>query len=264
MINGIRPVALLIAIAIAAAFANPSKAQIVNTLRGFDDEDPGWSGELTASIASAEGNTRYFEFTLDGRIQFQTERHRVRVLGLNTRRTALDVEIAEARVGHVRHNFRIWHRVASIAFIQGQYNPFIRIQSRFLVGGGARVEVFRGNIWRSAVGAAYMYEKEELTVSLEQGADTQPNQAAGRHRLSFFLTFYRVKKEGFEIDLWGFYQPLVEDFEDARATGAASARTNIIGELYFFFNYMVNYDSMPPPGVEDLDYTIRSGLGWKF
>lgn len=262
--HGTKVTAFLIDIALVAAFVGSAEAQIINTLRGFDDEDPGWSGELVGSIASAKGNTRYFEFSLDGRIQFQTERHRLRVLGLIMRRTALGVEIAEARMGHVRHNYRLWSRLTTIAYIQSQYNPFIRIQSRVLIGGGGRVDVFRGNLWRTAVGVTYMYEEEVLTAAQGQHAGVQSSQAATKHRLSCFLTFYRVEKEGFDIDLWGFYQPAIEDFDDARASGAASIRVNVVGELYLFFNYMINFDSNPPPGVEDLDYMLRSGLGWKF
>jgi hypothetical protein len=262
--QSITPKAILVTVVVASVFAGPAEAQIINSLRGFEEEDPGWSGELVGSIASARGNTRYFELSLEGRIQFQTERHRLRVLGLNMRRTALGVEIAEARMGHIRHNYRIWSRLSSIAYVQGQYNPFIRIQSRVLIGGGGRVDVFRGNLWRSAVGVTYMYEEEELTAAQGQRAAAQTSRAAEKHRLSCFLTFYRVEKGGFDIDIWGFYQPLIADFGDARASGAASLRANVVGELYLFFNYMINYDSNPPPDVKDLDYILRSGLGWKF
>lgn len=251
-------------LALSSIFTATVDAQIVNTLRGFEDEEPGWSGGVAGGVAYADGNTEYFEIEVDGRIQLQTDRHRARAIGIYMRRTALDVDIAEARLGHLRHNYRLWSRLSTVAFVQGQYNPFIRIQSRILLGGGVRLDVFRGNLWKSAVGLTVMSETEELT-------DTQPvtsvpsnGQRETRYRLNCFFTLYRAEKEGLDIDIWGFYQPVVDDMADARVSAAASLQVDIVGGLYFFTNYIVRYDENPPEGVEQRDHLLRSGLGWSF
>jgi len=71
-------------------------------------------------------------------------------------------------------------------------------------------------------------------------------------------------KEGVGIDVWSFYQPLTDDFSDARGSGAARVRIDVAGGLYSLVSYMVTHDSNPPQGVEKLDQTLRSGLGWNF
>ena len=70
--------------------------------------------------------------------------------------------------------------------------------------------------------------------------------------------------KGVDIDLWAFYQPVVGDYRDARASGAASMRVNIVGELYMLASYVVKHNSHPPVGVKKFDYHARSGLGWSF
>jgi len=255
---------VLMSIASAAILVGSAEAQIVNTLRGFDEEDRGWSGGIAGGVAYAEGNTEYFEFEIDGRVQFQTDRNRFRAIGINMRRTALGVEIAEARVGHLRHNFKLWSRLSTVAFVQGQYNPFLRIESRVLIGGGGRFEIFRGNLWRSAIGATVMHETEELTSQVGDDFLPQSEMPTTRYRFNYFLTLYRVEKEGFDIDIWGFYQPLVDDLNDARTSAAASIRVDIVGGLFLFSSYVVKHDDSPPAGVKKLDYLLSSGLGWSF
>jgi hypothetical protein len=255
---------IVVGTVLASLIAVGAEAQIINTLRGFDNEARGWSGGIAGGVAFADGNTEYFEFELDGRVQFQTDRHRLRAIGINMRRTALGVEVAEARLGHLRHNYRLWSRISTVAFVQGQYNPFLRIQSRVLVGGGFRLDFFRGNMWNAGLGVTAMRETEELTYPVTARSETPTPGPTTRYRYNLFLTLYRVEKEGFEVDIWGFYQPLVDDFTDARASAAASFSVDLVGGLYFFSSYVVKHDDSPPPGVRERDTMLRSGLGWKF
>jgi hypothetical protein len=238
--------------------ASPAKAQIVNALRGFDDQAMGWSGGVESTVAFAEGNTEYFEIELAGTIQHRSDRNRWRVLGRIMRRTAGPVEIAEDRLGHLRHNYRLLPWLATIAFLQGQHNPFRRIESRILIGGGFRFDVIRAVSWNAAFGATYMYEKEELTgITLGQSEYT-------KNRLSFFMSVFSAETELVQLDLTAFYQPVIADFSDARASALASMRIDITGGLYFLTRAGLQYDSRPPLGVEPTDVALRSGLGFAF
>ena len=44
-------------------------AQIVNALRGFQEQELSWSGGVEGTIAAAEGNTDYFEYELSAAAQ---------------------------------------------------------------------------------------------------------------------------------------------------------------------------------------------------
>jgi hypothetical protein len=238
--------------------ATPAPAQIINTLRGFDDQEMGWSGRAESTVAFAEGNNEYFEFELSGVVQHMSERHRWRLLGRLMRRTAGPVEVAQTRLGHLRHNYRLLPWLATVAFAQGQYDPFRRIESRVLLGAGLRFDVIRSLTWSAAFGATYMYEDEELTGVDTESTDTQ------KHRLSLFLSVFSASTQNIQLDLSGFYQPVITDWSDARALGLAALRIDIVGELYFLTRSGLQFNSRPPPGVERTDVTLRSGLGIGF
>ena len=157
---------MLLAFALPPALAGVGEAQIVNTLRGFDDKERGWSGGVEATISVAAGNTEYFETQIAAAVQHQSDTHRWRLLARNMRLTASGKTQAENRLGHLRHNYRFSRRLASVAFLQGQHNPFQRIETRVLVGGGARFDLVRREKVNMALGATFMREDEELTGSI--------------------------------------------------------------------------------------------------
>lgn len=234
----------------------PAGAQIINTLRGFDDDEAGWSGGVVATVAVASGNTEYTEFDGQATIQYRFTRQRIGWLGRYMKRTASGSDVAESRLGHLRHNYRILPWLASILFLQGQYDPFRHLETRLLAGGGARFDVLRREKWAGAVGATYMFEREELTDDDTGFVDD--------HRFSFFVSAYSDKEETVQLDVSAFYQPLIEDFSDARAFVAASIRVDVTGGLYFLTAYNLTHDANPPAGVKQTDQSVRSGLGFEF
>lgn len=243
---------LLAAAGLCLTAPAPAGAQILNTLRGFQANEIGWSGQVEGTAAVAAGNTEYLELELGAGVQFQTDRHRWRLLGKAMRRTASGTETAESRTAHLRHNYRLRPWLATVAFVQGQHDPFRRIQTRILLGGGLRFDLLRGAAWQGAVGATVMREDERLT-----GTTRFDTTARG----SFFLSVLRKGKEGLDVDVTGFFQPALDDFGDLRALLSASLGADLVGNLYFRFRYGLEVDTDPAPGVKETDHLIRSGLG---
>ncbi|MCL7972059.1 MAG: DUF481 domain-containing protein, partial [marine benthic group bacterium] len=226
------------------------------TLRGWDEDEPGWSGEIAAAIAIAQGNTEYFEFDLSAAAQFQADRHRVRGLGDFTRRTASGVEISEATLLHLRHNYRLTDVVHSLAFLQAQRNPFQRIDSRFLLGLGARFDLVRGETFGTSVGASYMRERETLT--------DDDSGAATRDRGNFFASLLGRPTDQLRVDAHAFYQPVLTDWSDARLSAGSNLDVLLVGELTLVIGFRLAYNSQPAPGVEETDFWLRTGLRFRF
>ena len=236
--------------------ATSADAQIINTLRGWQEDEPGWSGELAAAIAIAQGNTEYFEFDLSAAAQYWQDRHRVRGLASSARRTASDVEVAEASLLHLRYNYRLTPVVHSLVFLQAQRNPFQRIESRYLLGLGARFDVVRAESWEAAIGAAYMRELEDLT--------DDDSGAVGRNRGNFFVTMLgRVTKQVL-VDAYGFYQPVLNDFSNTRISVGSNLDVALVGQLALVVGFRLAYNSQPAAGVEKNDMWLRTGLRFKF
>ncbi len=237
-------------------FTVPAGAQIINTLRGFDEEKQGWSGGFEGTIAISEGNSEYHEIQLAASIQHQSLRNRWRLLGRSMWLKASGRKAAENQLAHLRHNYIVLPWLASVVFIQGQHDPFRRVETRILFGAGARIDVLKKDRWNVALGLTAMREDEKLTE--------KDDRFVTNYRLSGFLTVFRDAKKGIDMDVTAFYQPMVDDLTDARALAAASFRTDIVGNLYFLLSYSFEYDARPPLGVERYDQMMRSGLGYNF
>lgn len=240
-----------------AATAVPLRAQIVNTLRGWSDPEPGWSGEVEGRFALSEGNAEYLELSAAASVQLVAGRHRIRALASETLRRAAGEEIAEDFLVHLRHNLRLTAALSTLLFVQNQYNPFRRLERRTLVGAGGRWDVVRVDSWNAALGAAYMYESEVLTEDPEGVVDTD-------HRFSFFASLVGRVTQAVRADIAAFHQPLVGDFSDSRAFASARVRTDLVGELDLIVAFTLYHDAEPAEGVEPTDLTLSSGLVLSF
>lgn len=248
--------AALIAIALFAD-ARPAHGQIVNTLRGWEEPEPGWSGDLEGRFAFASGNSEYLELSAGGAAQVLAGRHRLRLLASETLRRAEGEEIAEDFLVHLRHNFELVSRLHTLLFIQNQFNPFRRLERRTLFGVGGRWDFVRADALDAALGAAYMLELEELTDDPSGGTQTE-------HRASYFLSVIGRVTGALRVDVSAFYQPLLADFGDSRAFASASARADVAGGLDLLFALHLLHDSNPPEGVEKTDVTLSSGIVLEF
>lgn len=246
-------------LALACVFmtiAGASNAQIINTLRGFEDHDQGWSGSIAGAVALADGNDNYFELEGAAALQYQGQHNRWRLILSGSRRQANNEKVSDNRIAHLRHNYRLLDHIASIAFVQTQYNPFRRIERRTLVGLGARFDAWRGERLNASVGATVMYEEEQLTDN-DAGFDTG-------YRYSMFVSVFGDRGDELKLDVLGFYQPVTNDLTDYRALTIGNLRVALIGSLDVLLNYRFEHDSKPAPGVKNDDHTLRSGLELSF
>lgn len=244
----------------------PASAQIVNTLRGFQAGELLWSGGLEGSVESAGGNEDYLQFQFDAAVQYATERNRWRLLGsASQRRTDGDVD-AEEQLGHLRHNYRFTDRLASIAFTQWAHSPFRRLETRMLFGVGGRVDFVQKENVEAAVGAAYMYEREDVAqLPADAPAGTVDDSGVERNdRLSLFTSIVTGSVQRVQSDVVAFWQPLASDLGDWRLFVTANLRVKVAGGLYFLFRYHLMEDSDPPATVLKRDWKIRSGVGFEF
>jgi hypothetical protein len=121
---------------------------------------------------------------------------------------------------------------------------------RELLGGGLRLDVARGADGVLGAGVSAMYEHELRTD--ESRSETW--------RLSTFLDFRRELKDYLQLLLVGWYQPNTRDFADFRASLVADLEIDLAGPLGLVVWGSWERDSRPPSGVEETDWTLRTGL----
>ncbi len=245
--------AILLLLASGVRVTGPAEAQIVNTLRGWADPEPGWSGDIEARFALAAGNSEYLELSAGGALQVVAGPHRVRVLASETLRRANGEKVAEDFLVHARHNYALSAAFKTLVFAQHQVNPFRRLERRTLFGIGGRWDFVRAAAWDASIGAAYMLELERLTDDPFGGTETD-------HRASCFLSIIGQATGTLRVDVSAFFQPLLADYTDSRAYASASARVDVVGGLDFLLRLGLLHDSDPPVGVQPTDFTLSSGL----
>ena len=243
---------VLIVLVIPAAGA---RAAIVNSLRGFDRDEPGWSGSVDGSYGASGGNTDQSIFMGSARLQWKGASHIGRLIGTGKRTTTNGTETARSTLAHLRHNYLLSDRWATVAFLQLQENPFQRLDTRFLAGLGGRWQALKGESTLIYLGATYMFEKEKIQD--EEGFDNA-------QRLSSFASLELELRQGVYVDFLAFYQPRLDDFADWRAYGEIRLEVELIGSLSLFTGYNLQYDSQPPAGVEETDWNTRTGFLVKF
>ena len=247
--------ALLTAAGLLAGPVCGARAAIVNSLRGFAEEEPGWSGALAGSYGARGGNTEESTFEGSGRLQWRNEPAIWRLIAAGNRTTRGGAETARSSLAHLRHNYLLNQRWATLAFLQFQKNPFQKLESRFLLGLGGRWRAVKGKSAVLDLGAAHMFEQEKI-----QGG----GGFAKAQRLSSFLSLQLTVREGVVIDCLVFYQPRWNDFGDWRIHGETKLEVALSDALSLFTGYNLDHNSRPPTGVDKTDWETRTGFAVKF
>jgi len=236
------------------AAASPAAGQIVNTLSGFDPDERGFGGSVSLGIDAEGGNTDVFEANVESSVRHVTDAQTLRaMLGYDFERADGDDQSDDTFV-HLRHNYRLVDRTHSLAFVQWQRNPFQRLETRVLVGAGARLDLLRADAGHLTFGAAHMGEFE--TVEDEEATTAQ--------RLSAYLDASWSFGNGVEIAANTFYQPRWSDFGDARAIASVGLESSLGRGFALAITGKLTYDADPPDDVETTDWKTSTGLNYRF
>jgi hypothetical protein len=243
-------------LALVLALGAPAQAgTILNTLVPPGDDPPGWSGRFDGLLTASGGNTRKVIADAGGRWQWRGAVSRLR-LQVSAGYEESDQSVtARNLVAHLRHNRDLGRRWATVAFGQAQSNPFQRLRSRLLLGAGVRCDLVRspqGN--HVYLGATPMLEAERIED--QEGHVT-------RGRLSTFLLVTQAISPDARISASGFWQPLLGDLADVRATGNIGLLVDLTGGLDLQVGTALEYNSRPPANVADTDWRTYVGFGVK-
>lgn len=228
---------------------------ILNTLQGYQDRQSGWTGGLDGVFSGSGGNTERILLEAGGRVQWLDPTDRLRLQVSGGYEESAGQETARHVVAHLRHNHRLNRPLASILFAQIQHNPFQRLRSRWLLGGGLRYDLRDDERGLAAVGVTPMLEIERLQ---DQGGHL------ARGRLSVFLHLARKLSETVRVDGVVFWQPLLSEFAASRTVGNLSLTTAVSGRVDLKLGAALEDNARPPAGVERTDWRTYLGFGVDF
>lgn len=244
---------------IVALVVNYSHAQQVVHIENsrLSAENEGFSGNLNLSAAFLQNVNDIFRSNNRAHLQYTKKK----ATWLSLSQYNLTVFNGNAIVNdgfqHFRYSYQKTETFQYETFAQYQFNTIIKIDHRYLVGGGTRFRLYNAGDEKSKLflGTSIMGEYEEET---DFGII---NRAL---RGSFYLSLGIPIKKRVVIDFMGYYQPDLLNWKDYRISAEASVDIYITEKLQFRFINSLLFDTRPPDGIRTTFYNFTNGLNFKF
>lgn len=250
-----------LSIAFIMLCGNSINAQIVAVKSSDVNEDStGWHLTFNVDFYTTKNTNTIYASNAGSYIQYKSGKHRF--ISMNE----YDVILNNGREGasgenrayqHLRYNFLWKKKVAWEAFSQIQFDGILRIKRRLLLGAGPRFNLLKKEQSDVHLGVAYMYEYEQELDTTVFHRD---------HRISSFLSVDKIFDNGHSISTIGYYQPVINNFDDYRISWGFRLALKIATNLSFNFNIHLNYDAQPviDNNIPSLTYSIRNGISISF
>jgi hypothetical protein len=169
-----------------------------------------------------------------------------------------DVPFRERVFEHLRYRRAFDERWGFEAFVQHEYDRWRRLNLRALVGGGPRLEVPISKDTHAAIGAAYMWQGEELLKP--QAGDVQGFYV--EHRLSAYITGGTKLNEHVTVAGTAYLQPNLGAINDVRGLIDGGLTVALTKKLGLKVTYVIALDSRPPETVRGYDLTGKIGFAY--
>lgn len=253
-----RRAAALLASLLASLLAPPPRAAAqvnVERLRGMSPA-PGWSGGLNAALSLKRGNAEFLEVTGTLWSRYHWDVHSL----LAHTRGGFAEQGGERFVGnafgHVRWTAMWIARVGSELFGQVEYDEFLRVQRRLLMGVGPRFVLVEGEPVALAVGTAYMLEYERLDIP---ASDPHPQRTLYQ-RSSTYASVRVAVNDVLSLVNTAYVQPRFVRPADTRVLQELELVFSVAAHLKFTATARLRLDTDPPSEVEKLDLELKNGL----
>ena len=220
------------------------------------DPRSGASASLGASAAWKYGNVSLLQ--LDGKAAglYYAEPHSILLSTLGTFGQQSGERFASAAFAHLRWTAMWWSRIGSEVFAQLQYDEFLRLKLRELVGAGPRFVLVDTDSLRLAVGTGYMLEYEQLDIAQD---DPHPRTTLA-HRSTSYVTLAAEVTDRLQFGQTVYAQPRFDRPSDIRVLAEFELKVALNGTFALTTAFALRFDSDPPSEVDKLDLGLKNGL----
>ncbi len=209
------------------------------------------------------GNSDYLSIDGTARLDYNGKVNNAFVIGNFDYKETNFEKIVHKGFVHLRGVHPFNERLSGEGFLQQEFNEFILLEDRKLVGTGLRLKVMDFNSnkdtvsgLRSHLGLGLMYEREIYKVGEIEKMIIKKEPV----RLTSYLTFDWTVSD--RINFWavGYYQPNINKFSDFRALIDSGLEISLIRKLYLSVDFSYRFNNEPVGDVKKYDLAIKNGL----
>ena len=234
-----------------------ARAQVVNIENSRIQSDTvGWAGSAGMGVSVAKNKTQVVTVDMEAHLQYKTQKDLWLVLADYGLLKGGGEKFVSNSFGHVRYNRKINEYLRWEAFTQLQSNYITQIKWRFLIGTGPRFKLLSTKKFKLYAASLLMYEHEK--------EDVKPVIIHRDLRNSSYVSFTILPNDNIELVSTIFYQPLLNNWSDARLFNQAALRVKASKHfgMYIKWNYL--FDSMPAGLAPETTYSFISGFNFLF
>lgn len=234
----------------------------VNTeeLRKFDTTK-GIHHKVDFGFGLSKGNTELMRIKGSYRIDYLFDDWNIFYIMNYAYQESNENKIQNKGFAHLRAVKEMKSWLKSEAFIQKEFNEFILIKDRNLVGSGLRVKPFSyhksdTNYIRFFLGSGIMYEYEYLNID--------SNQISNFIRSTSYVTLDWKLNNIVHLISITYLQFVLDNFKDHRLLNETSLNFKISDNLKFYFQINYRKDNQPPSIIDFYDLEINNGITIEF
>lgn len=216
--------------------------------------------KLALDISGKNGNTQKIKAGLGGRVQWY-EKESTRFLAVNYEYgESADVKDTNKTFVHFRNIQYLSNTLSWEVFTQFEENEFTRLNSRMLLGGGARFNVMQSDDQAVDLGVGLFRSREKLDFApLTTDAGVVYN-----NRMNLYLVYRSTLSSHSRLSSTLYYQPDISEASDYRLFEQFSLQLDITENFSFNLSVDVAHDSEPAQLIKGTDTTYNTGFEYNF
>lgn len=226
---------------------------------------------LTANLNLLKGNSSMLQTRVLANWYYVMPRGQV-FINLSQKMSSKDDDLfINNGFAHLRGVRVLDERFQAEFFAQREYNDFINLLSRDLLGSGVRWKVADINTpagnpaLQTTLGVGLMLEREKLDAgpANDQG-DPVHGDLAELLRASNYLIVHWLPASAIRVSSTTYYQVDTQRLADYRVLSQSELKVGLSRRLSLNISLNLRYDSEPPASIEPLDLELSQGLTYQF
>ena len=157
---------------------------------------------------------------------------------------------------HVRGTKNILKNYQMEVFMQYEFNEFIGLNDRYLIGNGLRISFQTSELTRTYLGMGFMYEEETYNTEIE-------NEKSLLRSTNYIKNNF-ILSSNIELNNTAYFQIASDDFNDYRILYDGELEFNVNDSFSFTTSLNYRYDNDPHANMGSSYIQISNGVSFNF